>query len=191
MFVPAVKDGGMEISMKDLSEIILSHALKYPQMQPQDAVLLIYESEYGPGSLIGDGADSRLELKSMYEKAVKCAGDFKYAGGGIITEPAGSGYVRIYLKSIPEEMFGKIQDAYMASMAESAGSHYYLTPKLYELIDLKAQGNFAFTMEELEDFLMEYEALDYPKPEHSSEYVKKYDVNYCIVAGKHLKDVFD
>lgn len=206
----------MEIRMKDLLFVLLSHASKYPQMRPQDAALLIYENEYGPGKLAGDGAESRLRLRSMYERARKCAVDFNEAGlinkkfqkeslndlsgrcrreigcgSGVITEDIGNGYVRVYLESIPAEMYGSFEDAYIASMEESKGSHYFLTPKLYELIDLKLQGNFEFSMEELEDFLMEYESLDYPKPEHSRKYIINYEDNYCVIAEKLLSDILE
>ncbi len=37
-----------------LEDILLQHFDRYPQMQPQDAVKLIYQQEFGPGHLIKD-----------------------------------------------------------------------------------------------------------------------------------------
>ena len=40
--------------MEELKVILITHANRYPLMQPQDAVKLIYQNEFGGGHLIRD-----------------------------------------------------------------------------------------------------------------------------------------
>ena len=40
--------------MDDLKQILISHAARYPLMEPTDAVKLIYQNEFGGGHLIRD-----------------------------------------------------------------------------------------------------------------------------------------
>ena len=40
--------------MEELRAILIAHAKRYPLMQPQDAVKLIYQNEFGGGHLIRD-----------------------------------------------------------------------------------------------------------------------------------------
>ena len=40
--------------MEELKVILITHAKRYPLMQPQDAVKLIYQNEFGGGHLIRD-----------------------------------------------------------------------------------------------------------------------------------------
>ena len=37
-----------------LEDVLLQHFDRYPRMQPQDAVKLIYQQEFGPGHLVKD-----------------------------------------------------------------------------------------------------------------------------------------
>ena len=40
--------------MEELKAILITHAKRYPLMQPRDAVKLIYQNEFGGGHLICD-----------------------------------------------------------------------------------------------------------------------------------------
>lgn len=169
--------------MKELSEIIAEYAKKYPVMRPQDATLLVYENEYGPGKSKADEDVLRSRFKSMYDAAQSGAKDGNVSNN---TESIGNGYVRVYLSNVSLASYEALEQAYINSVRESSGGHYFLTPKLYELIDVKSQGAFEFTIQELEEYLMEYEALDYPQPEHSREYTMAYDAKYCVISDKYL-----
>ena len=46
-----------------LEDILLQHFAKYPQMEPQDAVKLIYQQEFGPEHMIKDAAKSLAAMK--------------------------------------------------------------------------------------------------------------------------------
>lgn len=170
--------------MNELWNIIIEHAKKYPLMKPQDAALLIYENEYGPGKYKENDEALANRFKIMYAAAAENKND--YVNFSEITENIGGGYVRIYLSHVGLSYYEQLKQAYIASVRESSGTHYYLTPKLCKLIDVKADGEFNFTMQALEEYLMEYEESDYPQPEHSSEYTKAYAHAYCVISNKYL-----
>ncbi len=46
-----------------LEDILLQHFAQYPKMEPQDAVKLIYQQEFGPEHMIQDAAKSLAALK--------------------------------------------------------------------------------------------------------------------------------
>ena len=56
--------------MEELRAILLAHAKRYPLMQPQDAVKLIYQNEFGGGHLIRDEEACLTEDK--HEATNKC-----------------------------------------------------------------------------------------------------------------------
>ena len=50
-----------------LKDILSAHFAAYPEMEPQDAVKLIYQNEFGPGHLLGKGDKSLQRLKAEME----------------------------------------------------------------------------------------------------------------------------
>ena len=74
-------------------QILRSHAARYPHMQPQDGVKLIYQNEFGGGHLIRD-IDSCLNyLRREYESVVQ-------SPDAPLTEDIGNGMVRVYLNAL-------------------------------------------------------------------------------------------
>ena len=77
---------------QELFRILKSHLEKYPKIQPQDVVKLIYQSEFGPGHMIKDPVSCRKWLEEEYaqvqpdenvrliEKTGGKSGDFRYEG---------------------------------------------------------------------------------------------------------------
>ena len=57
--------------MKELETILFAHAGRYPQMEPTDAVKLIYQNEFGGGHLIRDEDAALRYLRQEYETVVK------------------------------------------------------------------------------------------------------------------------
>ena len=46
-----------------LEDILLQHFERYPQMEPQDAVKLIYQQEFGPEHAVKDAKKALIMLK--------------------------------------------------------------------------------------------------------------------------------
>ena len=51
-----------------MKEILLAHLKQYPQMQLQDVVKLLYQSEFGGGHMITSPEKSLDRLKEEYKK---------------------------------------------------------------------------------------------------------------------------
>ena len=49
--------------MSELQEIFALHLERYPQMQPQDCVKLLYQNEFGPGHSITNENEALEWLK--------------------------------------------------------------------------------------------------------------------------------
>ena len=58
-------------AMKELETILKDHARRYGQMEPTDAVKLIYQNEFGGGHLIRDEESCRNYLYREYGYAVE------------------------------------------------------------------------------------------------------------------------
>ena len=79
--------------MQTLEQILRHHARKYPQMQPTDAVKLIYQNVFGGGHLIREPAACRCALRHEYE-------DTPQIFHSSLLENIGNGMVRVMLSAI-------------------------------------------------------------------------------------------
>ncbi len=54
------------MSNEELLTILKEHLARYPKMQPQDVVKLLYQNEFGPGHLVSDRTSciERLEAEA-------------------------------------------------------------------------------------------------------------------------------
>ena len=57
--------------MEELKAILITHAKRYPLMQPTDAVKLIYQNEFGGGHLIRDEEICLNYLRQEYTSVEK------------------------------------------------------------------------------------------------------------------------
>ena len=78
-----------------MKEILLAHLKQYPQMQLQDVVKLLYQSEFGGGHMITSPEKSLDRLKEEYKS-------FKWEYSPIICEPIGGEMYRIYLSALED-----------------------------------------------------------------------------------------
>ena len=54
--------------MEHVRDILLTHAARYPKMQPTDAVKLLFQSEFGGGHLVANEERFRAYLRAEYEQ---------------------------------------------------------------------------------------------------------------------------
>ena len=164
-----------------LSQIIAYHTARYPLMQPQDAVKLLYQHSFGVGHLI---PDSRTFLDRLIREAEGMAPE----PGLPLTEPIGNGLVRVMLAS-PE--FGKIsaEELTAACIRTAAAPHDSIETfleKLSVLEDACRKSLFAFTPRELADYLTAYRAAGCPAVSHSGVYRQTYHPAYRVTAIEFL-----
>lgn len=160
--------------MEELERIRRKHAKRYPLMQPTDAVKLIYQNEFGGGHVIRDEQNCLNYLHREYESVEKNLTMPLY-------ENIGNGIVRVNLAAVKPEDLDQLGKDFIRSAAEHKGNLDSFLRKLEVLKKLTAEGVFSFSINDLDDYLAEYEKTGFPAVSHSSEYRESYKPAYRIV----------
>lgn len=160
--------------MQELSDILKDHALRYPHMEPTDAVKLIYQNEFGGGHMIRDTESCLAYLRREYALAPH---DLEQTP----MEEIGNGMVRVNLAALPEERLGELGAAFIRSAEAQQGSMDRFRKKLDVLRLLCAEGAFSFDEESLSAYLTLYEQAGFPAVSHSEAYRNTYSPAYRVV----------
>ena len=167
-----------------IRSILLAHARRYPQMEPTDAVKLLYQSEFGGGHLIRDEKACLDRLTEEY-RATPQSRDIP------LTEDIGNGIVRVNLAAldangVTPEQLGRV---FLHSSAQVRGTEAAFREKLALLQELTAAGAMPFSQDALEAYLTDYEAAGFPPVSHSETYRKNYHPAYRVVQMESLSAV--
>lgn len=161
--------------MNDLYSILLTHAARYPMMEPADAVKLLYQSEFGGGHLIANPDACMNYLRAEWERT-------PYDPDAPLVEEIGGGMIRVMLSGIADakdvERLGR---NFIASAALATGTMDGFTEKLSLLRRVAAEGHFAFSVDELEEYLSAYRAKGCPVVSHSETYRSHYHPAYRVL----------
>lgn len=162
--------------MNDLREIIEQHAIKYPLMQPCDAVKLIYQNEFGGGHLILDSNKSLEYLHREYKTIVQSKDD-------LLFDNIGNGIVRINLSAIDANNLSlkTLNEIFVLSSNSIHGSEESFLEKLKLLKEETIKGIFRFTLQVLQSYLTDYINSGITPVSHSIEYKKAYNPAYRVV----------
>lgn len=164
----------MNRAAKETGALLRLHAARYPVMEPQDAVKLLYQGEFGGGHLIADPAGSLKHLREESLTAVADAPLFENVGGcccRVYLGPAGRGEAAVMA----------VHRMFLAGSARLQGSAVGLEEKLAVLSALTAEGALPFSAGELAAYLEEYRARGLPAVSHSAVYRKTYGPAYRVV----------
>ena len=169
--------------METLEQVLRRHGKKYPMMQPQDAVKLIYQNVFGGGHLIRDPEGCRSALLQEYESIPQD----RHAP---LLESIGNGLVRVMLNAIDGSGYtvGQLAEDFIRSSREHTGNLNGFLIKLEILRKVTASGAFFFTKEELDAYLAAYQAAGYPMVSHSEPYRQAYRPAYRVVLARILEE---
>ena len=160
--------------MEELRAILITHAKRYPLMQPTDAVKLIYQNEFGGGHLIRDEQACLNYLRREYA-------DLEKDPTVPLYEDIGNGIVRVNLAAVKPEDLEQLGKDFIRSAAEHTGTMDSFLRKLDVLRKLTVEGIFSFDSQELENFLFKYRSQSYPMVSHSEAYREEYRPAYRII----------
>ena len=165
-----------------LEDILLQHFAQYPQMEPQDAVKLIYQQEFGPEHMVKDAAKSLAALK-MEIAQLQSSGAKEP-----LYESIGNGLCRLNLRpcrdrDIPAEDVNRL---FMETAQGMEGDKKRFRQGIRALQKLAEEGETPFDAVELDMFLARYPD-SCPALHHSVTYRLAYAPAYRIVAQKKLK----
>ena len=165
--------------MEELKAILITHAKRYPLMQPRDAVKLIYQNEFGGGHLIRDEEACLNYLRREYATLEKDPTAALY-------EDIGNGIVRVNLAAVKPEDLEQLGRDFIRSAAKHKGTLDSFLNKLEVLRMLTTEGVFAFDLDALNTYLSEYKAAGYPAVSHSEQYRQAYKPAYRIIRNAYL-----
>ena len=161
-------------------EILLTHARRYPRMQPRDAVKLLYQSQFGGGHLIADETACLEFLNREYTATAQT--------DTALLEQIGNGMVRVQLAALDAHGYTPAQlgQDFIRSAAAVQGSMDAFRKSLSLLEELTLAGQMPFSTGALKNYLAEYEAAGYPAVSHSDEYRSAYHPAYRVLHSCHL-----
>lgn len=161
---------------RTLREILLAHAKKYPLMEPQDGVKLIYQNEFGGGHLI---ANPDKSLERLQAELAGVSRD----GAAPLAEDIGGGMVRVMLAALDGAGYSPeaLNRDFVRSAHRRRGGMDAFRDKLDTLRALAAEGVFQFSAQALERYLSAYFAAGCPAVSHSQAYRAAYRPAYRVV----------
>ena len=110
-----------------MKTILLTHAARYPLMEPRDAVKLIYQNEFGGGHLIRDARKCLEFLRAEYES-------ISQDPAGALLEDIGNGLCRANLAAL--DAHGISPEELGAVFIRSAGMHRGSMASFLEKLEL-------------------------------------------------------
>ncbi|MGN0159249.1 MAG: hypothetical protein ACI39W_08960 [Brotaphodocola sp.] len=157
-----------------MKEILLKYCTKYTKMQVQDAVKLLYQSEFGGGHMIDDPEKS---LERIHEEARKNA-----AVKEEYCEKIGDGTCRMNLSVLEDGLRPEtLNQMFVWTANRKKGTVEGVEQKLAELLALCEMKELPFEAEEVREYLAAYKAQGYPPVSHSEIYREQYHPSYRVV----------
>ena len=165
-----------------LEDVLLWHFDLYPQMEPHDAVKLIYQQEFGPEHMVKDAGKSLSSLKAEMDRLPSGP------QGEALYESIGNGLCRLNLRpcrerGIPAEDINRM---FVETAQSVAGDKKRFRQDIRILQKLAEEEETPFDAVELDVFLARYPD-SCPALHHSVTYRLAYSPAYRIVGQKKLK----
>ena len=166
---------------EEMLNILKDHLRRYPKMQPQDVVKLLYQNEFGPGHLVSDPLVCLNRLKDEYAY-VEPDNDLP------LVEDIGNGMARINLAPLDAIDFSlqELAVLFMRSANHVAGEMDLFLGKLSFLKAYYEDLPFCFSYEELDDYLNDYLEQGCPVVSHSETYRQFYKPAYRVVKKEYI-----
>lgn len=166
----------IEQRVRESSNALTLHFKDYPLMTPQDAVKLLYQSEFGCGHFAPSPERAR---EMLYKECEGLEKDEKHPKIDII----GGGFIRLHLEPLVGnlEALSALATAFVRSAETPCGSMEGFRIRLDALKSMAQSGEAPFSPSELAEFMEEYEKLGCPAVHHSEVYRKNYHPAYRVV----------
>lgn len=166
-----------------LENVLLEHFELYPDMQPQDAVKLVYQHTFGPGHMIRDARKAALMLQQEMASLTSGRKEPLY-------QSIGNGLCRLNLRPCVEKGLDSefILRLFLEAAQSTTATKKELRQNLRVLQKLAEEDETPFEAIELDMFMLQYEEKGYPATHHSDAYRAAYAPAYRVVIQKKLKD---
>lgn len=169
---------------RDLNATLALHAAQYPEMEPADAVKLVYQSVFGGGHLVANAEES-LRFLSVERAAARknIPAHTLFAS----FEPIGFGFIRLHLAGrevspLPDTL---LNSAFVLSSRSPHGGTPLFLASLRVLEKAVSRGVFPFSKDAFDDYLANYRAAGCPMARHSEAYRRAYAPAYRVLSGAY------
>ena len=165
-----------------IQDVLSEHFARYPYMEPQDAVKLLYQAEFGPGHSIVDEKKALTDLKNEMAGLGEAPGEKMY-------ESIGNGLCRWNLRpcvsqGIPAEDIARL----FVDTARTVRGDKRRFQQSLRLLEEMAEGEETpFEALALDVYLMGYQEKKCPAVHHSAAYNAAYHPAYRVVSQHKLK----
>ena len=165
-----------------IKETLLYHVEKYPKLEPQDIIKLIFQSEFGGGHIIKDPATSLQRLKE--ELLITPANPSIELFTPLVGE-----IVRVNLAALMEHRIRPedLNEAFVASARLVKGDTESLEQKLGVALALAKSGAFSFWHDSLLECISQWRDMGYPMVSHSQNYRDNYAPAYRVVLKTEIE----
>ena len=157
-----------------IEEILLEHYQKYPQMELNDFIKLIYQNSFGPRHMHNP---SKEDVLKYLDEEIKVVTNEKE-----IIEDIGNGYVRVYLSK--ETNIEKLSNDFLNSMIEDTYTETNIRVfyrKLNILTKLIKKGSIKLPKKESINLVNEYLSNGINPVRHTKIYNELYKPHYRVI----------
>ena len=176
-----------------MKEILMKQFARYPQMNIEDAVKLLFQSEFGGGHMVANPAKSLERIRRecqenqvrKQEKLVeKQTTETDTASvDSQIYEEIGDGICRLHLTALDEGLLPEtLNQMFVRTADRTLGKRERFEKKLECLIFCCESGELPFEPGEVRAYLADYQAKGYPPVSHSERYRSCYHPSYRVVS---------
>ena len=177
-----------------MKEYLLKQIERYPGMQVEDAVKLLYQSEFGGGHMIKNPQASLKWLKEEWDQVRGEKGTDELQEPGIPDcEEIGDGMCRMNLQILGKGFAPEtLNQIFVQTADHKIGKAASFEQKLNMLRECSKNGQLPFSLEEVEKYLGDYKKQGYPPVSHSEKYRRLYHPAYRVAAEYYTRyyDVF-
>jgi len=176
--------------MKELQKILLEHYERYPHMQIEDFVKLIYQITFGPKHFTA--SPTKADIETYLDLELE---SFKLDPHSPLIEDLGEGYCRIYLGMIVLNKMTKneLVDLFYASI-QACDSMTNDSIKLFKnrinlLLSLITTKTIALPIVSSHEYVDQYYQNGFLPAHHSPIYNRAYHPHYRLVNQKLLMTI--
>lgn len=168
--------------MQDIKQYLGYHLNRYPLVQPQDVVKLLYQECFGPGHMLHDIEGNQARLFCEWEQVA-------YDETADFFEPLGEKMGRLMLDAIPPDdgdMVHLVHRLFTASANSHTGKKEVFTAALEQANSLAEDGEMPFSAQAFSAYLTAYIQDGMPAVSHSEIYRAAYHPAYRVVLRRYL-----
>lgn len=177
--------------MSDFEAVLAGHIRRYPKLQPQDIVKLVYQSVFCCGHMIADDSSALERLKTEYAAV-------RHEGAPRIENlcECSRFYLDCWLSDRELELLGRVflssAKRFPAGYANvNVGGGDEASARFSERLDaarrLVSQSNLSFTIDDFDAYVRVCRDAGFPAVSHSEIYRREYSPAYRVIDSRYAR----